>query len=246
MAGNTLTFEIGGKVDIRQFHEGITRFHRLVSVLTGRQVGIRWVVEDLQPGSAVITLQGESDIPSKVEKIVYDYDNIGRALEFGESLNYRPQVKQAAERIKLFAQSVEYIRFGTASKDYTILGDGIALLHQALSVSIGAVSGRVQTLSNRGSLRFNLYDTIHDKAVACYLQTGQEELMREAWGRRARVSGRVSRESDTGRPVAIRRILDVEILEDISPGSYRLARGVVPLDSGSEMPEEVIRRLRDA
>ena len=246
MAGNTLTFEMGGKVNIRQFHEGIDRFHRLVSALTDLQTGVTWVVGDLQAGSAMITLQGESDIPSKVEKIVQDYDNIGRALELHEALSYRPRVNQAAESIKLFAQSVEYIRFGTASKDYTILGDGITPLHRALSVSIGAVSGRVQTLSSRGGLRFNLYDTIHDKAVACYLQTGQEELMREAWGRRARVSGRVSRESDTGRPVAIRQILDVEILEDAGQGSYRLARGAVPLAPGSEMPEEVIRRLRDA
>ena len=232
-------------MEIGQFQQGITRFQQLVAALTPR-TGVSWVVEDLQPGSAVITLHGEADAPSKVEKIVYDYDSIGKALELQESLPYNQRVNRAAEAINVVARSVEYVRFETPTSDHTIFGNGTARPHRTLSVSIGAISGRVQTLSNRGSLRFNLYDTVHYKAVACYLQQGQEELMREAWGRRARVSGRVSRESDSGLPLAIRQILDIEILEDVSPGSYRLARGAVPWQEGDEKPEDVIRRLRDA
>ena len=70
--------------------------------------------------------------------------------------------------------------------------------------------------------------------------------MRKAWGRRARVSGRVSRESILGRPVAIRSILDIDLLEDIAPGSYQLARGAVKWEPGDKLPEDVIRQLRDA
>ena len=245
MANDTLTFAMGGRVEIKQFQEGITRFQQLVSALTGT-TGVSWVVEDLQPGSAVTTLRGEADVPSEVEKIVHDYDSIGKALERRESLQYNQRVNRAAEAIRVVAQSVEYVRFETPTGDYTIVGNGTAAPDRDLVVSIGAITGRVQTLSNRGGLRFNLYDTIHDKAVGCYLQPGQEELMREAWGRRARVSGRVSRESDSGRPVAIRQILDIELLADVAPGSYRLARGAVPWQPGDEMPEDTIRRLRDA
>ena len=70
--------------------------------------------------------------------------------------------------------------------------------------------------------------------------------MREVWGRRVRVSGQVSRETTSGLPKAIRQILDVEILEEVAPGSYRLARGAVSRQPGDEMPEDTIRRLRDA
>lgn len=143
---------------------------------------------------------------------------------------------------------MEYVRFETPTGDYTISDNGDALPRRTMLVSIGAISGRVQTLSNRRSLRFNMYDTVHDKAVACYLQPGQEELMREAWGRRARVTGKVSRDSDSARPVAIRQILDIEILEDVAPGSYRRARGAAPWSAaggGDEMPEDIIRRIRD-
>ena len=70
--------------------------------------------------------------------------------------------------------------------------------------------------------------------------------MREIWGRKARVSGTISREELSGCPIAIRRILDVDVLQDIAPGSYRLARGAVPWESGDRLPEDIIRELRDA
>ena len=245
MAGDTLTFEMGGRVEIGQFEQGIARFRRLVSELS-RETGVSWIVEDLHPGSAVITLKGESDSPSEVEKIVGDYDSIGKALELQEPLHFDAVTTRAAEAIMSLASSFEYIRLETPSSDYTIFGNGGSRSGRTLSVSIGAISGRVQTLSNRGGLRFNLYDTVHDRPVSCYLQPGQEELMREAWGQRSRVSGSVSRERDSGRPVAIRQILKIEILPDLPPGSYLLAKGAVPWQPGDEMPEDIIRRLRDA
>ena len=245
MAGDTLTFEMGGRVEIGQLQRGIAQFSQLVAALT-QGTGVRWVIDDLQPGSAVVTLRGEAADTGKVERIVDEYESIGRALESREDLHYSLEVNRAAQAIGNLARTFEYVRFETLSGDYTISGNGASPPRRISVASIGAITGRVQTLSNRGSLRFNLYDTVHDKAVGCYLQPGQEELMRDAWGRRARVSGRISRERDSGRPMAVRQILGIEILEDIAPGSYRLAQGAVPWQLGDAMPEEVIRRLRDA
>ena len=114
------------------------------------------------------------------------------------------------------------------------------------TVGIGAITGRVQTLSSRTGLRFNLYDTIHDRAVTCYLKSGQEEEMRKVWGNWATVVGRVSRESVTGKPISIRDIRKVERLDDVGPGAYQEARGAVPWQPGDMLPEEAIRLLRDA
>ena len=244
MANDTLTFEMGGRVELGQFHEGVSRFRRLVGALTPRQ-GVKWVVEDLQPGSAVITLRGESETPGQVEKIVSDYGDIGNSLETNAPLHYNLRVKQAVKRVQELADSVEYVRFETPLVDYMFFGSDTDSVDRKDRVSIGVVTGRVQTLSNRGSLRFSLYDTIHDKAVSCYLQPGQEEQMREAWGRRARVSGQVTRDSNSGLPKVIRQILNIEILEEIAAGSFRLAKGVIPWQSGDTLPENVIRQLRD-
>ena len=247
MAKDTLTFEVGGRVAIADFDKGMAALHRLVAALTPHKADIVWVVEDLQPGSATVTLRSEADNPALVESIVADYGKIGDALARHEELSQFPsRVRSAANAVLNLTETTDYVRFETPDGDATIYPNGHVPTPPRPRESIGAITGRVQTVSNRGRLRFNLYDTIFDKAVACYLAPGQEELVREAWGRRARVSGRISREANTGRPLAIRNIMNVQILEDAPPGSYRLARGAVPRPPGSPLAEEAIRRLRDA
>ena len=124
MSKTTLTFELGGQVELKDLEKGITLFTRLVSNLTLRS-GVTWIVEDLQPGSATVTLRGEADDPPKVV-------------------------------------------------------------------------------------------------------------------------GRVSREPVTGKPISIRDIRQVKLLDDVAPGTYRQAREAVPWEPGDMMPEEAIRLLRDA
>ena len=247
MAKTTVTFELGGRVEIEHLAQGISQFRNLMECLTPKGSGVAWVVEDLQPGSAVATLRGEASDIAAVERIVGEYESFGASMSRHEDTALTDQsLLKAASGIRKLAATVEYVRFETAENDYTLRGSDEPHDEPEPTTAIGAVTGRVQTLSSRAGLRFNLYDTVHDKAVGCYLASGQEELMREAWGRRARVSGSVSREASTGIPIAIRRILDVEILTDPEPGSYENARGTVPWQSGYELPEQVVHRLRDA
>ena len=247
MAKNTLTFELGGRVELAGFADGIRAFRRLVDALTPKSAGVTWVVDDLQPGSAVVTLLGESDNPAAVEGVVEKFEIVGAGLSEHDDLHkFTKQVRDAAVDVRNLTATTDYVRLETPDSDYTIFPNGHTPGRPAPTVAIGAITGRVQTLSNRGGLRFNLYDVLHDKAVACYLASGQEEQMREAWGRRARISGRVFREAVTGRPIAIRKIMDVEILSESKPGSYREARGAVPWQPGYPMPEDIIRKLRDA
>ena len=247
MAKDTLTFELGGRVEISDFANGIAAFRRLVSALTPKGSGVAWVVEDLQPGSAVVTFRGESADPATVERIVDQYERIGGAMEWhADLLQFKSRVVSAANAIRDLTETTEYVRFQTPDSDYTIYRNGHTSFRPTPTVAIGAVTGRVQTLSSRGGLRFNLYDTLHDKAVACYLAPGQEEIMREAWGCRATVTGTVSRDAIDGRPIAIRQIVSVKPLEEVSRGLYREARGAVPWEEGDRLPEQVIRELRDA
>ena len=113
-------------------------------------------------------------------------------------------------------------------------------------VSVGVVTGTIQTLSNSSELRFTIYDSVHDKAVKCCPEPGQEDLVTEIRGRRASVSGTIVRDGATGIPKSITNILKIEPLPDYEPGSYRNARGAVSWKKGDRMPEDVIRDLRDA
>ena len=244
--GNTLTFELGGEVKIDDLENGVARFRRLVSALaTG--VAVTWVVEDLYAGSATITIRAESSDDAGIERILEEYASVGHSLSEGEPLQFtQNSVTKAVNDIALLAESHEYVRFETPYTDYTIYRNGTSLKKfDSPRSAIGVVTGTVQTLSSRARLRFNLYDTIHDKSVSCYLNPGQEELMREAWGRQARVTGTVSREAGSGRPTVIRNILKVELLDEVQPGSYKLAKGAVPWQPGDISPEEAIRRIRD-
>ncbi len=245
MAKDTITFELGGRVDIRRLQEGVTVFRNLITALTANGK-VTWVVEDMQPGSAIITLRGEATNQIEVEKVVDGYGGIGSALARQVAMNHDLETSRAVEAVRRLINSVEYVRFETREVEYTIYGNGSSPVQPNATHAIGAITGRVQTLSNRLGLRFNLYDTIHDKAVGCYLEPGQENLMRQAWGRRAKVSGRVSREQSTGRPLSVRQITDIEILGDVPLGDFREARGSVPLRDHDPLPEDAIRRVRDA
>jgi len=106
--------------------------------------------------------------------------------------------------------------------------------------------GRIQTLTERAELKFTLYDSMFDRAITCFLSNDQREMMRNAWGHRAIVEGRITRDFLTGRPKEIRRIAHVKILDDVPAGSYRAARGVAPISAGDLPSEDAIRRVRDA
>lgn len=252
MPKTTLTFELGGRVEVNDFAEGIDAFQKLIKALTPKGLRVAWVVEDLQPGSAIATFRGESDNTTQVEQIIEKYEDIGSALSRSEDMSshdylpYDDQTRKAASGIIRLTSSVEYVRFGTQDSDYIIYGNGDDLAEPALSVSVGTIGGRVQTLTNRSGLKFNLYDALFDKAVACYLRQGQEELMREVWDRRVEVSGSISRQTRTGRPVSVRNILRVIPIQEAETGYYYNARGAVPWHPGQKLPEEVVRELRDA
>lgn len=112
--------------------------------------------------------------------------------------------------------------------------------------SFGAIEGRIQTFPGRSSLRFTLFDALDVRAVSCSLREGREEVLDGAWDRRVIVEGWVSRDPDTGRPVTIQDIERVTLVAETAPGAFRAARGVVKVTGDALLPEDAIRRLRDA
>ena len=248
MSETTLTFEIGGRVEMRDLRQGISLFVDLIAALSPSR-GVSWFVEDMRAGSAITTLRGEADDTTVLERIVADYGKIGLELSQNQDPSHVSLAARSASRdILALAGRVDYVKFKTPTQNYMVRGDGTEIEDAPTPplVSIGAITGRVQTLSNRSGLNFNLYDDVLDRRVTCHLGPGQEEMMREAWDRRVSVSGRIFRNSETGAPMSIRDISKVDILEDPIPGAYRNARGAVPWKPGDMLPEELIRLSRDA
>lgn len=250
MPHSTMTMAFNGEVSLDTFAQAITHFRRLVNALKDEispAAHIDWLIDDLQHGSAVATVRGVAPAMEAVEPITVAFLTVGRALAEGRQVPYSPRVaKEALGLTKLLGGAITSIRFETEEDDAAIFDSAAGEPPTTLTVAYGAVEGRVQTLTSRDSLRFTLYDAVHDRAVACYLDEDHHDMMRNAWDRRAIIEGQVTRESLTGRPVAIRGVRRVTLLDDVAPGAaIRAARGVAPLTPGEPSATEIIRWLRD-
>ena len=246
MADNTMTLALDGNVPFREFAIAIEHFYGLVDALAAEfQVrdSVDWYIDDLVKSSAIATVRGESDTPNKVAQVIEGYAAVAKALESNQPVPYSARVRGHAHNIRdIINGQVTAVRFETAEWDIVVSDSPHP---QLLPPALGAVEGRIQTLTNRVSLRFTLFDSFHDRAVSCYLDEGQETIIREAWGRRAIVEGLVAREPDRNRPVTIRGVSSIEILSDDVP-HYHDARGIIAVHSDAPSSEDIIRRLRDA
>lgn len=250
MIKDTLTLALEGEIALEAFARAIRRFNGLVQALSkdlSGEADVEWIVEDLYASSAVATVRGICETVGVVDRIVDGYAEVGDALAVGREIPFSTDVRKRATALTgMLGERISSMRFETAERDVIIAArPSKALKPRGLKYSFGTVKGTVQMLTMRRGLRFSLYDALFDKAVSCYLRGGQEEHMREAWGKRAAVSGSVGRDPDYGRPVVVRDVTDVSVVMPPEAGSYKRARGVVPWTAEDEPPEAIIRRLRD-
>lgn len=249
MATETLTLRLQGDVPLRDFARAVAAFDQLVRELSATvgEAEIDWSVGDLEGGSAEATALGKAAEPAPLIRVRDAYLVIGHALEAQSPVPYSEKVRKAASGIQgiLNGRVTEAI-FETSQSEALVRAAPLVPAARKPVLTKGAISGRVQTLSNRGSLRFTLYDLLHDKPVSCYLAAGKEDLMLDAWGKLAVVEGSVRRHPLTGRPLTIREIAAVDVRPDPNADDYRWARGAVPLPASGIQPEDAIRHLRDA
>jgi hypothetical protein len=251
MASDLITLGLEGEVSLEILATEARHLHGLIKALAdelAKTQPIEWTVEDASAGSFSATLRGQAADMESVVRVTQAFVTVGKALQAGVEVPYSSKVaKEARALVEVLSDKVTSIRFETPEDEATVVSRVVRLpVTLQRTAAYGAVEGRIQTLTNRGSLRFTLYDVLHDKAVTCYLREGQQEMMLDHWGQRAMVEGLVSRDPVSGRPVSIRQITAVEALDKARPGAFDRARGIVPFTAEDPKPEELIRRLRDA
>ncbi len=253
MANDTATLALNGEISLRLFVEGMRHFLGLIDALTSevsdRRV-VEWLVDALADGSAITTVRGEplsQRGEESVGRVVRAYGEVGRALEEGRPIPYSDRVVREAESlVNLLNGQLTSLRFETSELEATVVSPSVERrVKTAYLRAFGAVEGRIQTVTNRRGLRFVLYDTLYDHPVSCYLDEGQEALMRDAWGHHAFVEGWISRDAVTGQPVAIRHITSVVLVPEPRAGGFEAARGILHPSAETIPAEEAIRRVRD-
>jgi hypothetical protein len=257
MPSDTVTFKIcGEQVSMECFAVAIRRFTDLLTTLNvevGKGAQIKWFLSDLSYGSATATARAEpadEKLWPVVEEVTASYIQVGSALRQREPIPFSKKVEQRALRIRdLLDGAIDSIGFETYEDDVLIESrpEPHPLPEQGRPYAYGAVKGRVQALTSRGSLRFTLYDMLEDRAVSCYMEPGHEDQMKDIWGRYAIVEGWLKRHAKTGRPLVVRRIRNIALLPEPDDAlGYRQARGAVPRKPDQMRAEDAIRRVRDA
>ena len=245
----TLALNSGAEVSVRDFSQALVYFDRLLRALsrahTGRSTpAIEWQLEHLATGSAILT--AGADHP-KAQEVAQGYLRVGHALRNEEPVPYGKRVEApATELLRMLKNGVNEIRFET-SQDESVLRSSVERRPVAvpLAVSLGAVEGVVEVLSSRRGLYFNLYDALFDRPVSCYVSDEHADQMRDIWGKRVIVEGRVSRDP-AGYAVAVRDISAITPVVSGAQKTWRHSRGAIAVRPGAPRPEEVIRKMRDA
>lgn len=253
MSKDTITLRLSGDVYLDDYLAAMRQFRSLVGALNkdvAVGVEIEWRIDDLSGGSAATTLIGlakEEDQQPVVEEVVRAYEQVGVSMERGRDIPYSQEVIDAAFGIaSVLNERIDEILFETDETEAVITSAIVPSDESAHTTfyTFGAIEGRVQTLSSRTRLKFTLYDAF-GRGIQCYLQKGDEEMIRDAWDKWVVVEGRIRRDA-TGKPVSIRKITEVNIREPGGALDYRKARGVLRKGPDAPTSEEAIRRLRDA
>jgi len=173
--------------------------------------------------------------------------SVGKALASGQPVPFSERVEGEARALTAVLNgTVTSLRFETADADVVVRGRVDGDRRSLLVSAYGSVEGRVQPITSRTPNRFVLFHPLREAAVACYPSEDQYDALHRAWGRRARVEGWVTRDGSDGRPLSVRQVKRLTILEEGQLGSYLRARGISPAAPGDPTPEERIRRMRDA
>jgi hypothetical protein len=267
MAGDIATLSLDGSIDLATFSSALESFRMLLDGLadifaTGYRID--WEITELRDGSAVTAVRGIADSLEAVLSVTTALDAVGEAVEHQRTIPYGGNVETAVLQLtRLVDGRVRAVRIATAEREYMLSSSPatgppprptidyaekyprqlVAAVHSV--EALGAVEGTIRTLSDRGSLRFSLYDQF-DNRVTCYLEEGQQNEVAALWGRRVIVEGWVQRDGSTGRPLSIRRITAITPVTEQGPHSWDSARGSVPRGPEASRAEDVIRRLRDA
>lgn len=264
MVERTYAIRVDGTVSLRRWSAMLSAWQDSLSAIS-TQVGQDRVlsisIDELTYGSAFTEVLAEFDAEPSAVLFTQAYDSLSRGLRTGDISDVPKSLQKPGKKMLdaaridsgdgfiLSSESGDFVvspaSQGTESSVSTVVPDQV--------VAYGVVSGRLQALSSRGSLRAVIFDEIHDKAVRCFLSIDQHERARELWDQHVIVQGLISRDPATGRPLSIKNIKTIDVDDSKASANdehdmfaWRKARGALKHVHPELSSEELIRLVRDA
>jgi hypothetical protein len=214
----TVTLQIKGeKITAEKLRHSIGAFYGLIdeiaSEVAGQRKPIQWIVTT-RKGSIILTNEVDpiKDLsPSVIDMI---FENINKGVSSLEREDARPMyfsdralefLQELASIPKERSNGLTEINIKVEAKSHKLTPKIILNIDSILGVyskALGSIEGRLSTISERGTLRFILYESLTDKAIRCNIS---DELLPEAmkgFRKRAYVYGLINYDKN-GSPKSI-------------------------------------------
>lgn len=198
-----ISFKISGeKITADRLRRGIGDFYSLLEEIStevsGSKKSIKWVVSVKSGSIEFVTspepVKGKQDFSNEIisafGKGLSSLENspkrpkyfTDKALESVEDLAFLPKKGNGLSGITIYIERKPHeLTLQSAANVDEILG--------ARAKSLGSIEGKLLTISQRGSSKFYVYNSIDDKPVKCNVGDDLFNEAMEAFGRRVNVFG---------------------------------------------------------
>lgn len=249
MKKNQIALKLEGTVDLDEFAKAISAFNDLVQALT-KEVGsdeVVWTISELKYGSAYAEAQGFAPTFEPVERVVSAYRTVANAISGKEPIPYSTTVVEPARRLtNIIGEKIPALSMMAGEYLATYITQPIERLIKTEKLrALGVLTGQIETLQRRRSC-FTLYDSLFNQGVQCYVEEDLMEQLRQAWGKEVSVTGVIIRDPETGRPLEMRDIIDIQLREEDQSDALRLAKGILAQYASPIPSEQRIQELRHA
>ena len=225
----------GERITSDKLKVGIGAFYGFVNEIASQIYGvknpIKWIVR-VKEGS--IILVNEPDLLENLDIQKQDkvFDFIQKGINVLEKeAQYPPFFNdKALEYLQNLATLPSDSGNGLDSIDITIddkkhtltpiIAANVDRILGVYSKALGSIEGRLQTISERGSTKFIVYDALTDKGIFCYITGELIEDALNAFGKRVYIYGMINNDN-RGNPRSI-KVEEMKIFNEKIPTAFEV------------------------
>jgi hypothetical protein len=258
MTKKSYTIQLDGEVTLDKFYQALEAWHKTLVALS-KSIDENYshpiLIDDLSYGSAIAAVCIEFDLETTASQFEHGFESMARHIRSNTVHELPKPLRQPGKRLQEVAKLDGGEGFTLSSEDFDFLIDPkhwTASTNQYLQrpdnvEAFGTVTGRLQSLNSRGSLKVRVYDDLNDKAVRISLTDEQHENLRGLWDMNVVVEGLVRRDPESGRPLSMTNVQNIYKKDEPGdPFAWRKARGVLSHIHPEKSSEQLIREARNA
>lgn len=246
-----LTIKVRAREDLVPVRSFLTVVQHALSILKDLEHGpsaeppAEWKVSaaSLQSPLSFTIGSDASNSPALVREYLAIFEQTESSIESVQSKWSERVLQNAKSLVSVLNDGISQITFATQGTEPVSPTQRVAatvdyFLAPAYE-DYGTLEGRLETLSVHGKTRFNIYDPLTGRAIACYFPIEQLEEAHAAFPKRVAVSGR-TKYSRMGNPVSI-HVESIRVLE----GDVQLSQLADTDLTGGMDSGKYVRGLRD-